>query len=862
MTAGVGHRRWGEGMQELSFVFLEGDLSLRRLVSLVQERGGAWYRYYALVRTEGGYRCIHLPQLAAQLESREWTPDTPLTDLELLPCATVQVGDTYDAYRVSKPFVVREQGGRPLSLHQGYAMRSVFSTGRRGWWLLVGRCMAEAGQFPAWPDPLPEGYAYDPLICVRPDDTLRDLAARLSERGGKVSLAIETGTGEWVVLSAQELLARIAAEYPDAGGGSMVGALVSARGVQIGMLRRAETPWELAVEELRSARPPQVLIADDDGRPIALLRRIEQMRIGVTKGAEPQARPLSWAEIMRREPTGQVEPGRVVNSWFADSRKLPVSPTRALAANRLYHLGVNVGRPSAKAHVVGARPPLPDRLVDYIVGEGRPLTLRVSGDDIVVLDGERELTVPPAGNSEEVFFRVITPVRTGLSSLRLGVYFRNNLVQSYRLYVRVAPVEGDMPDGAGYGWWAECEYTLSADLANLDELSTRRVCIWIGEGRENLYRMGVGGPPGYDLGESLDINARLSEEALTRYRELLMDCCVSQKDGRTEYLYNEDHTPQDPATFERGMRELAELGQMLYERVLGSRQLPSGLEVGEGPLVIQVARLSLDATFPWAVLYDRPLRYHPSRNKVCYHFLDDADCYRVCPYADDANLICPYGFWGFRYIIEQPLRPPREFTSIATRLAVQSGRPRVAAVYGPGLGLAARHRQQVDALLASRAEVVVHDRTDALLAEMRGGPTVVYFYCHGGNTRYRQWLVVCRDDPLLPTHLDDELRRAWSESAPLVVLNGCHTGKYTPATLLSFVHRFGALGAAGVIGTEIPIHEYLGKAFGEFLFPRLLDGEPVGKIVYDFRRELLSKRNLLGLVYVPYCYADLCVAKV
>jgi hypothetical protein len=118
-------------------------------------------------------------------------------------------------------------------------------------------------------------------------------------------------------------------------------------------------------------------------------------------------------------------------------------------------------------------------------------------------------------------------------------------------------------------------------------------------------------------------------------------------------------------------------------------------------------------------------------------------------------------------------------------------------------------------------------------------------------------LVVGKDDPLMPSYLDEDMRTAWAKRAPLIVLNGCHTAKYDPSTLLSFVHRFGGLGAAGVIGTEIPIHEYLGDAFGQFLMERLLSGEAVGKIVRDFRRDLLGKRNVLGLAYVPYCYADL-----
>jgi hypothetical protein len=353
---------------------------------------------------------------------------------------------------------------------------------------------------------------------------------------------------------------------------------------------------------------------------------------------------------------------------------------------------------------------------------------------------------------------------------------------------------------------------------------------------------------------------------LARYRELLLQACMEEDDqDRAAYRYRKDHSPIDPRAFERSLGELAELGQMLYERVFGAeeswevahrlREIDGGQA---GPLVVQIARLTLDSTFPWAVIYDRPLHYHPRRNSVCTRFVE-GDCTAQCVHDGDANVICPYGFWGFRYIIEQPLRPPGSFVSVRTRLPGGAG-ARVASVYGAGLGLAERHRQQVGEIVAAQAQQIVHSSTQGLLSEMTEIPSVVYFYCHGGNTAYRQWLVVRDDDPLMPAHLGDDLRAAWADGGPLVVLNGCHTGKYDPATLLSFVHRFGALGAAGVIGTEIPIHEYLAEAFGRVLFRRLLAGDPVGRIVYDFRHELLRRRNPLGLVYVPYCYADLRMA--
>jgi hypothetical protein len=599
-------------------------------------------------------------------------------------------------------------------------------------------------------------------------------------------------------------------------------------------------------------------------------------QISVLRGGSEKGVAASWARFLRSD--RDIQPGaqgRVVNTWFAHDGERTISPTCALGANRRYLLGVNIGQPDReKTNIRGDQPELPPRLIDYLIGAGEPLILRVDSEDFYVVDREQVLLLPPAGTTQDIYLRIVTPVSTGLGRLRLGVYFKNNLVQSYLVYARVAPVEGEMPnelpEEARDGWWSECEYTLSADFANLADLRSRRVCVWMGEGKEEMRRARVSASTGLNMGPAVEVNAPLIRSSLARYRELLYQSCVKKNgEDQVEYLYGADHAPLDPWTFESNLIQLADLGRMLYGRLFGTvdgRQVAENMreiertQGEEGPLVVQIARLSLDATFPWAVLYDRQLHYNPSKTRGCPAFLGGEDCAAQCAYEDDPNVVCPYGFWGYRYIIEQPLRPPHAYTSVATQLQYLD-RPRLALVYGTGLGLTKRHRQQVETVLGDRADAIVYSATATLLKEIKGDPAVVYFYCHGGNTPYQQWLVIRDDDLLTPMHLDDDLYAAWSDGAPLVVLNGCHTGKYDPATLLSFIHRFGALGAAGVIGTEIPIHEYLGSDFGLFLFRRLLAGEPVGQIVYDFRQELLKKQNLLGLVYVPYCYADLRIVE-
>ncbi len=860
-------------MAELAFVYIEGDVRLRDLIAAVQDdvgaKGGEWFTRYVLVRDGDTYRGIHLPALSAAIESGEWSLETPLSEFPLSPCETIPVGEADERRlrNVRQPLAVAEQEGRPVALHSGLVARGAVRSDRRGWWRLVGKWMAERGEIPEWPDPLPASVAYKAILSIDLTTTLYELAEKLRGRDDDTMLAVQGESGQWAVLSAQSLLSRLANEYPDAAPGSMVGAFVDPDTAEIPYLTREETPWALIEEFLSGTRAGSVrYVIAEGGKPAGILSQLVTVR-GVSKGVAPSAPDVSWSRFLQvsaQLAPSEADQGRVVNAWFADEQDKHVDHTRALAANRSYRLGVNIGAASSKAHVVGEQPALDARLVSYLIGEGQPLVLRVDSEDVIVLDAEREVSLPKGGSTEDVHFRIVTPVWTGLCRMRLGVYYENNLVQSYLIYVRVAPEQGEMPEGAGDGWWSVCEYTLSSDLSDLRELGPRRVCVWIGEGKEDTHRAGIAGAAGVDLGPAIEVNVGLATSALEHYRDLLYKTCFDPKSETPSYLYDkESHEPLAAETFEKRLLDLAELGQMLYERVFGTEvgrriaEYLRGIEQTQpGLLVVQIARLSLDLAFPWAVLYDRPLRYNPRRNKVCERFLTEGTCGADCPHAQDDNVVCPSGFWGFRYIIEQPLRPPHAFSSVATRLP-GGEQPELALVYGESLGLTQQHGDGVSAVIQARGHATVYADTAGLIDAMRKGPALVYFYCHGGNTPYRQWLVVKEDEPLMPSYLDDGFRSDWADGAPLVVLNGCHTGKYDPATLLSFVHRFGAIGAAGVIGTEIPIHEYLGDYFGRFLIDRLLGGEPVGQIVYDLRWELLKKRNLLGLVYAPYCYADL-----
>ncbi len=135
---------------------------------------------------------------------------------------------------------------------------------------------------------------------------------------------------------------------------------------------------------------------------------------------------------------------------------------------------------------------------------------------------------------------------------------------------------------------------------------------------------------------------------------------------------------------------------------------------------------------------------------------------------------------------------------------------------------------------------------------------VFYFYCHGGRTKHETWLGVGDKERLFPSDLF-AWEVEWPVLHPIVFINGCHTVDVTPDDLLSFNDMLADCSAAGVIGTEIIIPETLARHFGKEFFTALLAGKKnsIGDVIKRQRLRLLEQYNPLGLVYTPYCSAEL-----
>ncbi|GEM_PF-2539449 len=408
-----------------------------------------------------------------------------------------------------------------------------------------------------------------------------------------------------------------------------------------------------------------------------------------------------------------------------------------------------------------------------------------------------------------------------------------------------------------------------------------------------------------------------------RARDQLLQCFY-QKDSTGQVVRDNRGDPVvglDPQTngkpreqFKWDLVKLAELGSELFVKAFTQVRLEDDrcsqaqwaqnlLQVLSSATLIQVARTSAaQYVFPWALIYEHPLIL---ANRASWRFCPIVDrewseagtrtsveLRAHCPYADSpsiapglppywhaSDVICPYGFWGLKHVIEEP-------PSLSSGLGNAPNRVHA----GPSLCLAvgatadpdlvARIQAHLDTIQQRRwAQLVPPSVADSwdTVTMMLQAPEIAYFLCHGeyDQEQGRAYLSVGPRDNLPARRIYAEDLAAWAvrplpqgpdlaawrKRSPLVFINGCHTADLKPGQLLSFVTTFAALGASGVLGTEVSVVLPVAIEVAESLFAKLAQPSPppLGEALRQIRWELANKGNLLGLAYTLYGLADLAI---
>jgi hypothetical protein len=607
-------------------------------------------------------------------------------------------------------------------------------------------------------------------------------------------------------------------------------------------------------------------------------------------------------------PTPGLPPIRLANAWLTNGTSQSAKPLRQdtlLQVGSAYTLNVQV-QPRQKT------------------ARGRPSSGAVPLDFVLFLpDGDftrqqvRRYTVvlPPSGAGPVVRFP-LAPLRTGLLQVRVGIYYRNILLQSLTLALQVVERRWFRRRQKG-AIRHTLDYVASSRFLALERLDTPRLNVFTNQAPDGTHWIGLfsglaDSPDWLQQGTVHTFPAEVLQTRAAMSRDALRDVA-----GRRMYRMDHPLPPEGDALVQRenDLVRLAVEGYRLFDDLFFSAmdslsldELRSLSRLLARPGIIAIARCRDDrASFPWSALYsyeidvDQALdlrlcavfkdwlansawadRTHP---ETADDFLSQPLACRArpeCPLSGDAarQTVCPFGFWGILHQIEQPLqlvRPqtdnhvPEELLNpayeaqtrieVAPQQAVRLGM----AVYTGFTELPA-HQTRLRSLagITPLELSIVEAVQEALEMLQAGGRHLLYFFCHGDveGDIFRLRLGTPAAPGALSTAALNPLKISWPPSPqPLVFLNSCESLAITPEIVHGFLGKLRLLGAAGVVGVEIANWSGFARLFAEVLLQELLSGSTLGEAFLHTRRLFLRQGNPLGLVYTLHGPATLHLHK-
>jgi hypothetical protein len=509
-----------------------------------------------------------------------------------------------------------------------------------------------------------------------------------------------------------------------------------------------------------------------------------------------------------------------------------------------YRMGVNVGQfwgPGA------AGAPFPDELLAPHFEDQSALELEVVAHSLDVGIGvpHQTISLPKKGDSPLVFFD-LTVAKAGRQAVDVDLLFHGHILQSRRLEAVVIAHAGDplapsdLPAQDGYITFTR---TAALDWKSVGPIGAKPSGLTIVAERDLDYnRIGLRfyGAIGKELGFE---QSTLTDASLGKAMSKVL---------------------------EKHLGQLADIGRSFYLALMSDgqgQQLSVGIEPGT---TIQVAPLSAQLGVPWEALYERKAEsYREGRTKLCSTYSTHGPAPQDCPGAGDPSIVCPHGFWGYRYVIEQlPCRVDRNTSPPQSTLPlrVQNDLPLRfnGIVYAKFKQLtnhwdALRKMASAENLEMARFESLAD--VQSALTESGRTADIIYFYTHGGSDAFgKPYLEVGSGDQISYNDLD-----AWGvdlgNHRPLVMLNACDSADYSPDSFENLIRFFCGKKAAGVIGTQCEVKENLASAFSMLFFGAFFRQATAGEALFEARQALLRQLDPRGLAYSLFAAAEVKLNK-
>ncbi len=539
-----------------------------------------------------------------------------------------------------------------------------------------------------------------------------------------------------------------------------------------------------------------------------------------------------------------------------------------------YRLRFQIGLPDPDGSLFEIPPPSLDELLPPAPSEeGHELEICVYGKTFELLStSTQRLRLPPRGPSEPLFFELRAPQGSGIADLRVVVYHRNNLLQSFQL---VATVSADGPINEHETYSAASveplviRLTASAltDLNEASALKPRALSVATNDdsqpGQHTLMIKGEG--PGID--------APVDEAALTEVNKTFSAVLERAHDG--------------DASFDETVRDLAQLGSRLSRLLERSRRSDDttlqDLKRSENRTV-QFARHGNRLNLPWQLVYDFKLPKGEQFKfpQICpggpvvgdWPQANQCGC-RHCP---GKSVICFEGFWAYRHYLEliSEDAPPVAQDSPPRALQIRAALPHPLLTFGwsvvPALAssLADTWRQtwkgRVHEITAADAPVNEclwrSDRQPAML--------VLLSHLHAAEPQSNLARRVYACSPEEEEHeiSADNLLEAkstlntWQDPArPVVLLLACDSAGRDLGDLIDLTDTFLQTGAAAVVGTSWDIRAGPALSFAEHAAKGLLvNKQSLGQVMRSHYRAAFEAREGIPLLLTAYGNADLSIA--
>jgi hypothetical protein len=316
------------------------------------------------------------------------------------------------------------------------------------------------------------------------------------------------------------------------------------------------------------------------------------------------------------------------------------------------------------------------------------------------------------------------------------------------------------------------------------------------------------------------------------------------------YRIDDPQSATEKKAFRECLERMASAGSSLYFALAEDEDFKPLLDTINA--LQPGSRLSIytDCAFlPWEILY--PHRYNIGWSAE----------------VKKANPIQVQNFWGYRFAIECLLKAKNAYRPPFH--AHQTGKTFISYNFNPTIDNAfagAEFKPVTDQetwareLDANKFKVEVKKSGPEILQALQTPDyeaTMIYLYCHGRNDHpfqpnQSELLELDKEVSIDPDVLTDGSK---FKNGPIVFLNSCSSGAFSPLSFSSFLSRFREKEALGLIASNFPVPATFAAKFGDNIIDNYiqLPTKTIGDVLLAERRRLLDKNNPLGLFYSLQC---------